>query len=91
MVAIITLCFAACWLLTHVLGLLRHFGPRIDYGTHADDVIYLLKIIAHTLTFSTPVINPFLYGFYNENFHVPLLEIRKNIKKIICFSRTTTV
>jgi hypothetical protein len=58
MVIFITLVFACCWLLTHVLILLRYFDPNFPYGDHTGDVIYLLKIIAHTLTFSTPVINP---------------------------------
>lgn len=58
MVAFITIGFASSWLLTHVLVLLRYFDPKFPYGENGEDVIYLFKIIAHTLTYSTPVINP---------------------------------
>jgi hypothetical protein len=88
MVAVITLDFGVCWSLTHVLVLLRQFDPKFPYGVLGEDIIYFLKIIAHTLTYSTPVINPFLYGFYNENFRVPLADIYRSLKNIfICKTR----
>ena len=77
MVALVTLNFGVCWLPTHLISLLREFDSNFPYGENAQMYMYLLKLSAHTLTYITPVINPCLYAFYNENFRLPLSEILK--------------
>jgi hypothetical protein len=68
MVSIITLNFTICWLPTQILLLLKQFDPKFPYTNNAQNLIYLFKIIAHTLSYLTPVINPILYAFFNRNF-----------------------
>lgn len=68
MVAVITLNFTLCWLPTQILLLLKQFDSKFPYTNNAQHHVYLFKIIAHTLSYLTPVINPILYAFFNRNF-----------------------
>ncbi len=78
MVAIVTLNFGVCWFPTHIFVLLRHFQPTLLQNSY--NTMYLFKIIANTLTYLTPVINPCLYGFFNENFRLPLEQMLQSMK-----------
>lgn len=65
MVAVVTLNFGICWLPTHLFIIFR---PSLSEYTYLFPYLSLFKLIAHTLSYLTPVINPCLYAFYNENF-----------------------
>jgi hypothetical protein len=72
MVAILTLNFGICWLPTHLLVIaLRLFNIREDLLNY----MRMFKLIAHTFSYTTPVINPCVYAFYNENFRTSLFDI----------------
>jgi hypothetical protein len=70
LVTLVTLNFILCWLPAHLFLLFRMI---LDINTITSTML-LLKLLAHTLTYMTPVINPILYGFYNDNFRQPLLR-----------------
>lgn len=65
MVAVVTLNFGICWLPTHLFII---FKPSLSEYPYLFPYLSLFKLIAHTLSYLTPVINPCLYAFYNENF-----------------------
>lgn len=74
MVAVLTLAFGICWLPTHLFIILRRV---VTFSEDSNMYIYLtvFKLIAHTLSYLTPVVNTILYAFYNENFRQPLADI----------------
>ncbi|RNA11054.1 kiSS-1 receptor [Brachionus plicatilis] len=65
MVAVVTLNFGICWLPTHLFII---FKPSLSEYPYLFPYLSLFKLVAHTLSYLTPVINPCLYAFYNENF-----------------------
>ena len=74
MVAVVTLNFGICWFPTHLFILLKRFINLEN--PNAFVYLTMFKLLAHTLSYLTPVINPILYAFYNENFRHPLTDIR---------------
>ncbi|CAF1096430.1 unnamed protein product [Brachionus calyciflorus] len=66
MVAVVTLNFGICWLPTHLFIILK--TTLGDSNPQLLPYLSLFKLFAHTLSYLTPVINPCLYAFYNENF-----------------------
>ena len=78
MVALVTLNFGICWLPTHLL--------IIVYRSTSEDMLYYyhpyfvsFKYFAHTLSYLTPVVNPCVYAFYNENFRTSLFDILRRV------------
>ena len=67
MVILVTVNFAICWLPTHLFIIIKR-SVSIEQNSDAYIYLSLFKIIAHTLSYLTPVINPCLYAFFNENF-----------------------
>ncbi len=78
MVAVVTLNFGICWLPTHLFIILKRL-IRVSPDSNAYVYLTIFKLIAHTLSYLTPVINPVLYAFYNENFLLPLIDIWSRI------------
>jgi hypothetical protein len=76
MVAIVTLNFGICWFPTHLFALLRYLYPT--WFNERPASMYNFKTFANTLTYLTPVLNPFLYGFFNENFRTPLIKLLRS-------------
>jgi hypothetical protein len=73
MVAVVTLNFGICWFPTHLFIILRALIESHDPNVFS--YLHAFKLVAHTLSYLTPVINPILYAFYNENFLLPLQDI----------------
>lgn len=69
MVAVVTLNFGLCWFPTHLFIIIRGFVSSND------SYMMIFKLSAHTLSYLTPVINPCLYAFYNENFRTCLFDL----------------
>jgi len=64
LVASVVIVFAVSWLPIHVLNLwfkIDPFFPRTP-------AMYLMKIIAHTLSYSNSCVNPFVYAFLSDGF-----------------------
>jgi hypothetical protein len=74
MVAVVTANFAGCWAPTHLLIILRGVLP-VNQNSELIVYLHFFKLLAHTLSYITPCINPILYAFYNENFRTPLIDI----------------
>jgi hypothetical protein len=74
MVVLVTVNFAVCWLPTHLFIIIKR---SVAIEQNSDEYIYLslFKIIAHTLSYLTPVINPCLYAFFNENFRSSFYDL----------------
>lgn len=70
MVILVTLNFGVCWMPTHLMVILRSLvsNPYSPY-------LAVLKLVANTLSYLTPVINPCVYAFFNENFRKSFIEI----------------
>lgn len=64
MVFIVVLLFAVCWLPVHVFQLNRLFNPNFP----KTKVVYVLKMISHTLSYANSIVNPFVYAFLNDGF-----------------------
>ena len=80
MVVIVTINFAVCWLPTHLFIIIKSaFFSEPDLPLNAYVALTIFKQFAHTLSYLTPVINPFLYAFYNENFRSSILLFFKDI------------
>ncbi len=82
LVAVVTLNFALCWLPAHLFILLITLidSGKITKTTYT--ALSIFKLFAHTLSYLTPVINPILYGYFNENF--------RNSLSILCGCKNTT-
>ena len=74
MIILVTLNFAIGWLPTHLFIIIRRIRT-IDPNTNEYVYLQVFKIVAHTLSYLTPVVNVCLYAFFNENFQKPLKEI----------------
>lgn len=74
MVVLVSLNFAVGWLPTHLFIIIKQL-KKIEPGTDEYAYLQLFKTVAHTLSYLTPVINPCLYAFFNENYRAPLKEI----------------
>nr|QVK45768.1 G protein-coupled receptor [Proales similis] len=79
MVVLFTVNFAFCWFSTHLLIIIR---ACINIRVESELYVYLsfFKIIAHTLSYLTPVINPCLYAFFNENFRSSLRDLFRLVR-----------
>ena len=64
MIAIVVLLFALCWLPVHVINLWMKF----DKNFPRTDVMYVIKICAHTLSYANSCVNPFVYSYAGEGF-----------------------
>jgi hypothetical protein len=80
MIILVTLNFAIGWMPTHLFIIIRRIRT-IDPNTNEYVYLQVFKIVAHTLSYLTPVINVCLYAFFNENFQKPLKEI---YLKLVC-------
>ena len=80
MIILVTLNFAIGWLPTHLFIIIRRIRT-IDPNTNEYVYLQVFKIVAHTLSYLTPVVNVCLYAFFNENFQKPLEEI---YLKMVC-------
>ncbi|XP_048242108.1 G-protein coupled receptor 54-like [Haliotis rufescens] len=64
MVAIVVILFASLWFPIHAFSLAYHFHPHFP----KTQVLYNIKIIAHTLSFFNSCVNPFVYAFMGDGF-----------------------
>lgn len=62
-VLVVVTTFALCWLPIHVVHLCTDFGP-----TTLSDSFYVVKIIAHVMSYVNSTINPVIYSFMSECF-----------------------
>ena len=74
MIILVTLNFAIGWFPTHLFIIIRRLR-NVDPNTNEYVYLQVFKIVAHTLSYMTPVVNVCLYAFFNENFQKPLYEI----------------
>ena len=74
MIVLVTLNFAIGWFPTHLFIIIRRVRT-IDPSTNEYVFLQVFKLVAHTLSYLTPVVNVCLYAFFNENFQKPLKEI----------------
>ena len=75
LIAIVAITFAFTWLPTHIIIVWRKlFSSTFPYN----DSMYILKFIAHTLSYTNSLINPFIYVFIGAKFrnHI-FLEFHK--------------
>jgi len=65
LIGTVSLTFALTWLPAHVIRIWKViFHASFPYS----DVMYIAKFIAHTLTYSNSVLNPFIYVFIGSKF-----------------------
>ena len=64
MVAIVVLLFAFFWFPIHVFNLYRILNPNHPKTM----LLYIIKILAHTLSYANSCVNAFVYAFVNDAF-----------------------
>ncbi|XP_064648828.1 galanin receptor type 1-like [Lineus longissimus] len=65
MVLMVVVVFCICWLPIHTINLWN------DFGITSENVLmfkYVLKILAHCLSYANSAVNPIIYSFLSENF-----------------------
>ena len=77
-VIILTLTFIINWLPVHLLGT----WYRLDRNFPQHIVFYIIKLIAHTMSYANSTINPIIYGFSNESFKMNITNL---LNKLACF------
>nr|AKQ63059.1 orphan G-protein coupled receptor 54 [Platynereis dumerilii] len=70
LVAVVVALFAFLWMPIHIFQLWVKFDKNFPYNF----AMYLYKIIAHTLSYASSCVNPFVYSFLSDGF-------RKALKK----------
>lgn len=67
MIASVTIIFGVSWLPIHSI----YFAYRFSKNFPSDsDFLYLLKHIAHTLTYLNSMLNPFFYSIISDSFRL---------------------
>ena len=64
LVASVVIVFALFWLPIHVLNL----WFKLDDNFPRTNVMYIMKIISHTLSYANSCVNPFVYAFLSDGF-----------------------
>jgi len=64
LIAAVSLCFALLWLPIHVINLWKLFSKSFPYT----NLMYIIKLAAHTLSYLNSSLNPFLYVLMGGKF-----------------------
>ncbi|XP_076095080.1 galanin receptor type 1-like isoform X3 [Mytilus galloprovincialis] len=64
MVAIIILLFATFWFPIHVINIYTKLYPEFP----KTEPMFIIKVLAHTLSYANSCVNPFIYAFLNDRF-----------------------
>lgn len=70
-VILLTVTFIILWLPVHSIGMWYRLDP--NFPQHF--VLYVLKMIAHTMAYSNASINPIIYAFSNESVRTGLVNL----------------
>jgi hypothetical protein len=73
-----TLTFIGLWFPIHFLSI----WYRLDENFPKVPKTFYSKLIAHTMTYANPTINPLIYAFSNDNFKLTMSYIAP-----VCFKR----
>lgn len=83
LIATVSIAFAVLWLPVHIFNIWRHLF-QFSYS----DLMYIMKLIAHTLSYSNSCVNPFVYVFMGTKFRAYFsIELRNFINFITCEKR----
>ncbi len=69
LVMVVVATFALCWLPIHVVHLNNDFGP-----TEYSYLFYIIKIVAHCMSYANSAINPIIYSFMSNSFRQSFRE-----------------
>lgn len=87
LVATVSITFATTWLPAHVIQIWKVvFEETFPYT----DAMYLIKVAAHTLTYSNSLLNPIIYVFIGAKFRNYIKQEFNTISKILCLKQTDT-
>lgn len=87
LVATVSLTFATTWLPAHVIQIWKIvFEETFPYT----DAMYLIKVAAHTLTYSNSLLNPIIYVFIGAKFRNYIKQEFNTISKTLCLKQTDT-
>ena len=67
-VAVVVTTFALCWLPLHLIQVVTTFYGPASEPVLTYNIIYVLKIVAHTLSYANSAANPFIYAFMSNDF-----------------------
>jgi hypothetical protein len=67
-VIFLTLTFIVLWFPVHFLATWYRLDKNFPMNTQS----YFFKLVAHTMTYANPSVNPLIYGFSNESFRLSL-------------------
>ncbi|CAF0775044.1 unnamed protein product [Brachionus calyciflorus] len=67
MIALVTILFGVTWLPIHCILLAMKFYDKFPYES---DTLFVVKSIAHTLTYLNSMLNPFFYTIMSKSFKI---------------------
>ena len=70
MIAIVTILFGLSWLPIHLI----HFFMKFTQFDFCSKLVFAFKTLAHTLTYSNSMLNPFFYTIMGNNFRKQVFE-----------------
>lgn len=70
MIALIILLFAIFWFPIHVLNIYTKLYPDFP----KTEVLFIIKLLAHTLSYTNSCLNPLIYAFLNDIFQKSFLK-----------------
>ena len=85
LVGIVSMVFAFSWFPAHCIQIWKVvFNKSFPYS----DLMYVIKVISHTLSYSNSLLNPFIYVFMGRKYQAYLhLEFRSLMKYLRCKCR----
>lgn len=85
LVGIVSMVFAFTWFPAHCIQIWKVvFNKSFPYS----DLMYVIKVISHTLSYSNSLLNPIIYVFMGRKYQAYLhLEVRSLMKYLSCKCR----
>lgn len=86
MIALIILMFAICWFPIHVVNIYTKVYPEFP----KTEAMFIIKVLAHTLSYTNSCLNPIIYAFLNDIFRKSFLKTFPFVSKFsVCMYRNT--
>ena len=84
LIATVSITFALTWLPAHVIQIWKvAFNSSFPYN----DVMYIIKVISHTLTYSNSLLNPFIYVFIGAKFRSHIHAEFSELYQVYCLKQ----
>lgn len=84
LIATVSITFGLTWLPAHVIQIWKVvFNSSFPYN----DLMYIIKVISHTLTYSNSLLNPFIYVFIGAKFRSHINAEFNELYQVYCLKQ----